>query len=71
MTILTQTLQHPRTLQSVQTIKRHIASPRGLDVTAALRLLRRNVRDASPRATRAIQWDIAQQVLHLIRSNQV
>ena len=71
MTLLTATLQNPYTQASVQTIKRHIESPRGLDTCAALRLLRRNVRDASPRATRAVQWSIARQVLDMIKRGEV
>jgi len=71
MTILTQTLSNRFTQASIGTIKRHIQSPRGLDNTAALRLLRRNVRDVSPRATRALQWSIARQVLDMIKRGEV
>lgn len=71
MTLLNATLSNRYTRASIETIKRHIESPRGLDTCAALRLLRRNVRDVSPRATRAIQWSIARQVLELIKQGKV
>ena len=71
MTVLAQTLSNRFTAASIETIKRHIESPRGLDTCAALRLLRRNVRDASPRATRALQWSVARQVLELIKRGEV
>lgn len=67
MTILTATLAHHYTRASIETIKRHATSSRGLCHTSALRLLRRNVRDAAPGTTRAIQWSIASQVLELIK----
>jgi len=71
MTLLARTLANSYTRASISTIKRHIESPRGLDTCAALRLLRRNVRDASPRATRALQWSVARQVLELIKRGEV
>jgi len=71
MTLLAQTLSNRFTQASVATIKRHIESPRGLDTCAALRLLRRNVRDVSPRATRALQWSVARQVLDMIKRGEV
>lgn len=71
MTILHQTLSNPYTRASVQTIKRHMQSPRGLDTSAALRLLRRNVRDASPRATRALQVSVAREVLDMIKDGTI
>lgn len=71
MTLLTATLSNRYTLASVATIKRHIASTRGLDETAALRLLRRNVRDSSPHASRALQWSVAREVLDMIKGNQI
>lgn len=71
MTLLTATLSNRYTLASVATIKRHIASARGLDETAALRLLRRNVRDAKPNVARALQHAIAREVLDLIKQGKV
>lgn len=71
MTLLTRTLAHQYTRASIETIKRHVESPRGLCQTSALRLLRRNVRDATPGTTRAIQWAIAGEVLELIKRGGV
>lgn len=71
MTLLQRTLTHHYTRASIETIKRHAASPRGLCHTSALRLLRRNVRDAAPGTTRALQWSIARQVLELIKDGKV
>lgn len=71
MTLLQTTLSNSYTRASIATIKRHATSARGLDETAALRLLRRNVRDAAPRANRAIQWSTARQVLELIKRGEV
>ena len=69
--ILHQTIANPYARASIQTIKRHMQSPRGLCETSALRLLRRNVRDVSPRATRALQWSVARQVLDMIKRGEV
>ena len=69
--ILTRTLANRYTRASIETIKRHAASPRGLCETSAMRLLRRNVRDAIPGTTRAIQWSVARQVLELIKRDEV
>lgn len=71
MTILTATLSNRYTQASIATIKRHIESPRGLDTIAALRLLRRNVRDTDKRATHALQSSIARQVLDMIKDGTV
>lgn len=71
MTLLHRTLEHHHTRASIATIKRHIASPRGLDAIAALRLLRRNVRDAKPGTAAALQASIARQVLELIKTGKV
>lgn len=71
MTILTATLAHHYTRASIETIKRHATSPRGLCHTSALRLLRRNVRDAAPGTTRAIQWAIAGEVLDMIKDGRI
>lgn len=57
------THRHTRTRQSYATLKRHAASPRGLDTTAALRLLRRNVRDVQPTATYQTQQTVARILL--------
>jgi len=71
MTLLHQTLSNRFTQASVATIKRHMQSPRGLDTCAALRLLRRNVRDAAPRATRALRWSVAREILELIKRGEI
>lgn len=69
MTLLQRALSSPYTQASFQTLTRHAASPRGLDTCAALRLLRRNVRDVSPHASRALQWSIARQLLTVWRND--
>ena len=71
MTLLHRTLAHSYTRASIETIKRHAASPRGLCQTSALRLLRRNVRDAAPGTTRALQWSIARQMLDMIQDGRI
>ena len=71
MTILAATLAHHYTQASIETIKRHATSPRGLCETSALRLLRRNVRDAATGTNRAIQCDIARCVLEMIKTGKV
>jgi hypothetical protein len=71
MTLLTATLSHHYTRASIETIKRHASSQRGLCQTSALRLLRRNVRDAAPGTNRALQWSTARQVLELIQRGEV
>lgn len=70
MTILTATLSNRFTQASIATIKRHIQSSQGLCDIKALRLLRRNVRDASPRATRHVQTIVARKVLELIKRGE-
>lgn len=57
------THRHTRTRQSYTTLKRHAASKRGLNTTAALRLLRRNVRDVHPDATYQTQQTVARILL--------
>ena len=58
------------TRATFRNLSRHAATPRGIDTTAALRLLRRNVRDTAPGATAATQQQIAQQLLDTWRAMQ-
>jgi hypothetical protein len=62
MTLLSKALASPFTQASFRTMSKHAA--RGaIDSHAALRLLRRNVRDVAPRVAFAIQHDTARQML--------
>lgn len=63
MTPLQLTLANRYTQLTLQTLAKHAASPSGLDTQSALRLLRRNVRDAVPRATQHQQAATARAIL--------
>jgi hypothetical protein len=64
MTLFVKALQSPYTAKTFQTLTKHSASASGFDSHAALRLLRRNVRDVAPAAPFAVQHDIARQLLN-------
>jgi len=64
MTLLARALQSPYTAMTFATLSKHSTSPHGFDSRAALRLLRRNVRDVAPHVGFAVQHDIARQLLN-------
>ena len=65
MTLTERALASPYTRASFQTLTKHSKSLRGLDTTAALRLLRRNVRDVAPGANHAVQHSVARELLQV------
>ena len=60
--LTTQTLANRYTSRSFATLDKH-ATRGPIDTIAALRLLRRNVRDVAPQASHETQQHIAQQLL--------